>query len=235
MPQYPKLLEFLEDIWTRSGNMWRFWNIFIALPENAETVVRLWHNTRVRVYLRYNTRGALCLFRLNLKSVVRINLDVLMFGQSHESITEHRKQCASYKKSNDLLCLYFRRARLTVFTNDIFQSKLLHLMHRIDYDSIWFEQRFLFILSGNHVLRIYRVFFSIEASFKFPPAVPVIALYSKKKVRVFVRFNLNLEWVTRKMSAVVADQTKKKNIPPAVPPQWRSTRKKKFVCWYALT
>ena len=40
---------------------------------------------------------------------------------------------------------------------------------------------------------------------------PVIALYSKEKVREFVRFNLNLDQVTRKMSAaVLADHTKKK-------------------------
>ena len=47
---------------------------------------------------------------------------------------------------------------------------------------------------------------------------PVIALYSKQKVCVFVRFNFNLDYVNRKMSAVVADHTKKKRIPPAVPP-----------------
>ena len=36
---------------------------------------------------------------------------------------------------------------------------------------------------------------------------PVIALYSKKIVCVFVRLNLNFDKATRKMSAVVADHT----------------------------
>ena len=43
---------------------------------------------------------------------------------------------------------------------------------------------------------------------------PVIALYLLEKkslcVCVFVRFNLKIESVTRKMSAVVTDHTKKK-------------------------
>ena len=58
---------------------------------------------------------------------------------------------------------------------------------------------------------VYFHFLFERSEFLIPTCgTPVIPLYSKKKARVFVRFNLNLEWVTRKMSAVVADHTKKK-------------------------
>ena len=46
VPQYPEVLEILQDIRTRTGNFWKFCRTLIPLPGNSVTPVRPWHNTR---------------------------------------------------------------------------------------------------------------------------------------------------------------------------------------------